>query len=171
MRKRLSYRLSGRKTGAQVRLIVVAIVSCLGSSGNLSGAEPGQEVPLRLSVYAARACGWVGRDGLFYGLSVELWRHVAEDLHFAYRLTLVSQMDVLLTGLERGEFDAAIGAITITPGRLARVDFSYPTHRSGVAVAFSKQAGPVSAILSYGTGVKELSFLIVVIFVLLLLIG
>jgi polar amino acid transport system substrate-binding protein len=80
-------------------------------------------------------------------------------------------MDVILAGLERGEFDAAIGAITTTPGRLARVDFSYPTHRSGVAVAFSKEAGPIAAVLSYGAGVKELSFLIVVILALLLLIG
>lgn len=134
------------------------------------GAEPG-DTPLRVAVYDVAPYGWVGRDGLFSGLSVELWRRVAEDLHLTYRLTLVSQMDAILTGLERGQFDAAIGAITITPGRLARVDFSYPTHRSGVAVAFPKQAGPIAAVLSYGAGVKELSFLIVLILALLLLIG
>ena len=52
-----------------------------------------------------------------------------------YRLIPVSQMETILQGLERNDYDAAIGAITITPGRLARVDFSYPAHRSGVAVA------------------------------------
>jgi ABC-type amino acid transport substrate-binding protein len=123
----------------------VALVCCLGRIGTISGAEPRPEVPLRVAVYDVAPYGWVGRDGLFSGLSVELWRRVAEDLHLTYQVTLVSQMDVILTGLERGEFDAAIGAITITPGRLARVDFTYPTHRSGVVVAFPKEAGPLAA--------------------------
>ena len=171
MRKRLSNLRSGRRTPARARLIAVALICCLDYIGTTSGAELGPEVPLRVAVYDVAPYGWVGRDGLFSGLSVELWRRVAEDLHLTYRLTLVSQMDAILTGLERGQFDAAIGAITITPGRLARVDFSYPTHRSGVAVAFPKQAGPIAAVLSYGAGVKELSFLIVVILALLLLIG
>jgi len=39
----------------------------------------------------------------------------------------LSQMSDLLSGLESGAYDVAIGAITITPERLARVDFSYPT--------------------------------------------
>jgi hypothetical protein len=42
----------------------------------------------------------------------------------------VAQMSDLLSGLEAGAYDIAIGAITITPERLARVDFSYPAHRS-----------------------------------------
>ena len=171
MRKRLSNLLSGRRTPARARLIIIALICCLGRIGTISGAEPGSEVAVRVVVYDVAPYGWVGRDGLFYGLSVELWRRVAEHLHLTYRLTLVPQMDVILTGLERGQFDAAIGAITITPGRLARVDFSYPTHRSGVAVAFPKEAGPIAAVLSYGAGVRELSFLIVVILALLLLIG
>ena len=139
MRKRLSNLLSGRRTPARARLIIIALICCLGRIGTISGAEPGPEVAVRVAVYDVAPYGWVGRDGLFYGLSVELWRRVAEHLHLTYRLTLVPQMDVILTGLERGQFDAAIGAITITPGRLARVDFSYPTHRSGVAVAFPKK--------------------------------
>jgi hypothetical protein len=56
---------------------------------------------------------------------VDLWRRVAEDLRVNYRLTAVSQMDAITTGLENRQFDVAIGAITITPERLTRVDFSY----------------------------------------------
>jgi len=108
---------------------------------------------------------------LYSGVSVDLWRRVAEDLHLHYRFTPVSQMDVVLTGLERGQFDAAIGAITITPERLARVDFSYPAHRSGVAVALPRETGPIAALMSYGAIVNELGSLIVVILALLLLIG
>ena len=83
----------------------------------------------------------------------------------------VSQMEAILQGLERNEFDAAIGAITITPERLARVDFSYPAHRSGVAVAVRKDSGPVAAFLRYGAVVGELSPLIALTLALLLAMG
>ncbi len=59
-------------------------------------------------------------------------------------------MEAILQGLERNDYDAAIGAITITPGRLARVDFSYPAHRSGVAAAVRKDSGPLAAFQNYG---------------------
>jgi ABC-type amino acid transport substrate-binding protein len=80
-------------------------------------------------------------------------------------------MDEVLAGLEGGKFDIAIGAITITPERLIRVDFSYPAHRSGVAVAFSSKAGPVAAIGFYATAVRQHISLISVTVGLLVLTG
>jgi len=127
--------------------------------------------PLRVAVYDVPPYGTVGSDGALSGLSVDLWRRVAEELEWEYRLTPVSQMETILSGLEQGRFDAAIGAITITPEREARIDFSYPTHRSGVAVALPKETGPLAAIVSYVTVAADLGTLIVGIFALLLLLG
>ena len=59
-----------------------------------------------------------------------------------YRLVPVTQMEAILQGLERKDYDVAIGAITITPARLARVDFSYPTHRRGPRLRPSKTPDP-----------------------------
>ena len=115
--------------------------------------------------------GSVDAEGLFSGASVDLWRRVAEDLHLTYRFIAVAQMGDVITGVERGQFDAAIGAITITPDRLARVEFTYPAHRSGVAVAFPKQTGPIAAVMSYVAVVRELGSLIVFTLGLLVLIG
>ena len=80
-------------------------------------------------------------------------------------------MEEILKGLERKDYDAAIGAITITPARLARVDFSYPTHRSGVAVAVRQDTGPMAAFMSYGGVIAELAPLIVITFGLLIVMG
>jgi polar amino acid transport system substrate-binding protein len=80
-------------------------------------------------------------------------------------------MEAILGGLEQGRFDAAIGAITITPERAARVDFSYPAHRSGVAIALRKQTGAIFALTSYWTAVTEMGPLIIVILAMLILIG
>ena len=134
-------------------------------------AERRPTAPLRVAVYDVPPYGTVGSDGALSGLSVDLWRRVAEELEWEYRLTPVSQMETILSGLEQGRFDAAIGAITITPEREERVDFSYPTHRSGVAVALRKETGPLAAILSYGAAVADLGYLIVGILALLLLLG
>jgi polar amino acid transport system substrate-binding protein len=108
---------------------------------------------------------------MFSGASVDLWRRVAEDLHLTYRFIAVAQMEDVIAGVERGQFDAAIGAITITPDRLARVEFAYPAHRSGVAVALPKQTGPIAAVLSYLAVARELGSLIVLMLGLLVLIG
>jgi len=135
------------------------------------GAEPGSTMPLRVGVYDVEPYGGQGRDGVFVGASVDLWRRVAEHLNWQYQLTLVSQMSDLLSGLEKGAYDVAIGAVTITPERLARVDFSYPAHRSGVAVVFAKRTGAASALYEYSAALDELSSLILAIAIFLTVIG
>src|ERR1700727_1602257 len=136
-----------------------------------AGFAVAQEAPLRVAVYDAPPYGHVEPDGSIDGISVDLWRRVAENLGREYHLVPVSQMEEVLKGLERKDYDAAIGAITITPARLARVDFSYPAHRSGVAVAVRHDAGPMSALASYGSVLGELTPLVALTFALLIVMG
>jgi polar amino acid transport system substrate-binding protein len=130
-----------------------------------------QEAPLKVAVYDAPPYGHVEPDGSIDGVSVDLWRRAAETLGREYRLVPVAQMEEILKGLERKDYDAAIGAITITPARLGRVDFSYPTHRSGVAVAVRQDTGPMAALASYGSVLGELAPLIALTFGLLIVMG
>ena len=163
-----------RCLGSLFRLLLVLVAFGASLTAPLDCAlavERRPTAPLRVAVYDVPPYGTVGSDGALSGLSVDLWRRVAEELEWEYRLTPVSQMETILSGLEQGRFDAAIGAITITPEREARIDFSYPTHRSGVAVALPKETGPLAAIVSYVTVAADLGTLIVGIFALLLLLG
>ncbi|HKM70988.1 MAG TPA: transporter substrate-binding domain-containing protein, partial [Stellaceae bacterium] len=125
MRKRSRNLRSGRRIATQSRLIAIALAVCLVGAAARSGAERAPDEPLRVAVYDVPPYGSVDTEGLFSGASVDLWRRVAEDLHLTYRFIAVAQMEDVITGVERGQFDAAIGAITITPARLARVEFSY----------------------------------------------
>jgi hypothetical protein len=59
----------------------------------------------------------------------------------------------------------------MTPERAARVDFSYPAHRSAVAVALRKETGPLPALTSYGAAVAELTPLIMLAMMMLVFIG
>jgi polar amino acid transport system substrate-binding protein len=153
-------------------LAVLAFGVCLAVS-IASAVAAGQREPetLRVAVYDVPPYGYVDTDGSISGVSVDLWRRVAEQMEWSFRLIPVADMESILSGLEQGRFDAAIGAITITPERAARVDFSYPAHRSGVAIAVRKETGPIFALTSYWTAVSELSPLILVILVMLIVIG
>jgi polar amino acid transport system substrate-binding protein len=135
------------------------------------GGEPRETESLRVAVYDVPPYGYVETDGSISGVSVDLWRRVAERMEWTFKLIPVSDMESILGGLEQGRFDAAIGAITITPERAARVDFSYPTHRSGVAIALRRETGPLFALMSYGGVLSELSPLIFIILTMLVLIG
>ena len=137
----------------------------------LAAGAAAEEAPLKVAVYDLPPYGHVEPDGAIDGASVDLWRRTAQAIGRDYRLIPVSQMEAILAGLEAHDYDAAVGAITITPARLARVDFTYPAHHSGVAVAVRKETGPVAAFLAYGAVVGELSPLIAITLALLVAMG
>jgi ABC-type amino acid transport substrate-binding protein len=152
----------------------IALAICLAgpaTPSSVAGAERAPDEPLRVAVYDVPPYGSADAAGLFSGASVDIWRRVAEDLHLSYRFVAVAQMEDVITGVEHGQFDAAIGAITITPDRLARVEFTYPAHRSGVAIALPKQTGPLAAVMSYVAVVRDLGSLIALTLGLLVVIG
>ena len=120
------------------------LARALALATSVAGGAAADEAPLRVAVYDAPPYGHLEADGSISGVSVELWRRTAEMLGRKYRLIPVGEMKAVIEGVARNDYDAAIGAITITPERLARVDFSYPAHRSGVAVALRKESGPLA---------------------------
>jgi polar amino acid transport system substrate-binding protein len=154
-----------------VVLATLGLGGCFAAAVCAYGAEEHETGPLRIAVYDVPPYGYVDADGSISGVSVDLWRRVAERMEREFKLIPVSDMESILGGLEQGRFDAAIGAITITPEREERVDFSYPAHRSGVAVALRKGSGPLFALMSYGAAVFELGFLILAMLAMLVLIG
>ena len=146
-----------------------ALILLAAVASPFSAAEPVRT----LHVAAYDAAPYAARDanGLFWGDSVDLWRRVAEDQHWNYDLTLVGPMEDVIGGVAAGRFDVAIGAITITPDRLAQVGFSYPSHRSGVAVAVARQSGLAAILTRYGAVVSHLGVLILLMLGLLLMTG
>jgi polar amino acid transport system substrate-binding protein len=149
-----------------VRRLAIALVSLV-----FAGFAVAQDAPLKVAVYDVPPYRHVEPDGSIDGLSADLWRRAAENLGRKYHLVPVAQMEEILKGLEQKDYDAAIGAITITPARLARVDFSYPAHRSGVAVAVRENTGPMTALTSYGSVLGELTPLVALTFALLIVMG
>lgn len=141
--------------------LVFCLVPCLA----LASAAPARadSPALTVAVYDLAPYGAREPGGAFSGASVDLWRRVAEQAGLTYHLVAVSRMNAVLGGLRDGRYDLAIGAITITPERAALVDFSYPAHRSGVAVATRREGGPLRAVLAFVHVAREMTSLLIVV--------
>ena len=73
--------------------------------------------------------------GEWSGVSVDLWRKIADQLKLKYRFVEMASMTSLLDGLAQGDLDVAVAAITVTPAREQQIDFTVPYFRTGTGVA------------------------------------
>jgi len=93
-------------------------------------------------------------DGALYGISIDLWRKLAERLHLRYRFSVQPTVEAMVTGVAEGRFDAAIAAMTVTASRARIVDFTQPFYSTGLGVAIStgesRWTSVSRALLSYG---------------------
>ncbi|WP_109809482.1 transporter substrate-binding domain-containing protein [Sphingosinithalassobacter portus] len=76
-------------------------------------------------------------DGGWSGLAIDLWSQVAEENGIAYQLR-ETDLSGMVEGVASGDFDASVGALTITPGREAKVDFTHPYYTTGFGIAVDK---------------------------------
>ena len=72
-------------------------------------------------------------DGSWSGISIELWRRIAADLHLNYRFEEVS-LDELINGTAAHRLDAGIAAITVTATRAESVDFTQPYYATSLGI-------------------------------------
>lgn len=68
------------------------------------------------------------------GLSIEVWRRVAEHNHWAYAFQRVDTTEQLLTMVASGEVDVGVGPTSITAERALRVAFSQPYQDASLAI-------------------------------------
>ena len=78
-------------------------------------------------------------DGVWSGISIDLWRHVAEQLDLRYRFKETT-LQGLIEGTANGSLDAAVAALTVTSDREQVVDFTQPFYTTGLGIAVPKRA-------------------------------
>ena len=72
--------------------------------------------------------------GEWSGLAIDLWRDVARDQGLRYRFAEASLAD-MVDGVADGRYAASVGALTVTPAREARIDFTHPFYTTGFGIA------------------------------------
>jgi polar amino acid transport system substrate-binding protein len=94
------------------------------------------------------------------GLSVEVWREVAQRVDVRFQLESVDTIDEALRMVAAGELDAAVGPISITAKRARAVRFTQPYFHSSLAIVAPSNSGGVWQVVKpfisraflYGTG-------------------
>lgn len=125
--------------------LTVGLIACRQRPPSPAETPP-LEFPLGGSWRVATATGFFPfvqqpQPGRFEGFDVDLMEAIATVA--GVRLTWQKlPFGSLIATVESGQAEVAIGAIAITPERLARVNFSQPYFESGVAIA---QAGQFTA--------------------------
>ena len=76
-----------------------------------------------------------GGDGTLHGISIDLWRRIADRLQLRYQFSEQATVQALLAGTAEGSFDAAIAALTVTAARDRIVDFTQPFYATGLGIA------------------------------------
>jgi ABC-type amino acid transport substrate-binding protein len=74
-------------------------------------------------------------DGTWTGISIDLWRRIADEKQLRYRLVETETVPQLIEGVAVGKFDVAVAALTVTAAREEIVDFSAPFYSTGLGIA------------------------------------
>jgi ABC-type amino acid transport substrate-binding protein len=75
--------------------------------------------------------------GEWTGLSIDLWKHIAGQLHLPYQFKETT-LQGLIDETAAAKLDGAIAAITVTEKREEAVDFTQPYYASGLGIAVAK---------------------------------
>lgn len=141
----------------------VAAVGCagLGNAQTVAGL-PDRE--LVIGTKEAPPFAMKSGDGAWQGISIELWRRVADELRLRYRFEEEPTVQGLIDGVAAGRFDAAVAAITPTAARERVVDFTQTYYASGLGIAVSIEREPgwrpvTRAIFSFGFAQAVLALL------------
>ncbi|CAN0602175.1 unnamed protein product, partial [Ectocarpus sp. 12 AP-2014] len=98
-----------------------ALVLLTLAAGQLSA----QSEPLKVGITPVPPFVVEAESGEWEGISVDLWREVADGIGRDYTLVPLSFRD-LLAQVESGDIDVAVGALTMTAEREAKFDFTHP---------------------------------------------
>lgn len=101
--------------------------------GALPHAVGAQRSLLEVGTKEAPPFSYRDSAGDWQGISVELWRRLADDQGLDFRWQ-EADVEGLLSGLQDGSLDIAVGALTVTAEREERIDFTHPYFSSGLGV-------------------------------------
>lgn len=101
-------------------------------------AQPAAGRKLVVGTRVAPPFAMKNAEGQWEGISIDLWRHVAERLNLRYRFEERDTVAALVEAVSAGQVDAAAAALTVTAGRRQVMDFTQPFFSTGLGVAVSR---------------------------------
>ncbi len=138
-------------------LVVFALLCAILLSGAAALAQNAGEREVVVGTRVSPPFAMKAEDGAWEGISIDLWRRVADQLHLRYRIEQHGSVQDLLDAVTSGKIDIAVGALTVTADRRKVMDFTQPFFSTGLGVAVPR--GGLSAWLPLVRTFLSLRFL------------
>jgi polar amino acid transport system substrate-binding protein len=131
----------GGSAGTCAVIVALALAVMLAQVPPVRAQTPGQleARELIIGTKVAPPFAMKAEDGTWRGISIDLWRRIAEQMHLRYRFQETTLQD-LIDGVAAGKFDAAVAALTVTGLRQRVVDFTQPFYSTGLGIAATSDA-------------------------------
>jgi len=152
-----------------MRLLLILLVMSFGFQTFVHAKE---HSPIQLEIGTKLAPPFTiqNQQGVWEGLSIELWQEIEKELAYSSSYHDYTLND-LIQKLKEGEIDVAVAALTVTKDRETQFDFTHPFFVSGLGIATSsKSEGSWFLVLSRLIS-EDFIKVIAILFVILLLTG
>jgi len=110
-------------------------------------------------------------DGIFKGLSIDLWDKIALELKIPYKYVEYSDIISIIRALEYNELDISINPLTNSPQRIELLQVSQPFYISSVGVATTTSSRSKLNIFINNFFSKDFLTVVLLLIVILLFIG
>ena len=128
------------KICAVIMGIALSAASAQGPQARAQDASAPETRELVIGTKVAPPFAMKAKDGTWHGISIDLWRHIADQIHLRYRFQETT-LKGLIDGVADGSLDASVAAVTVTSPREQVVDFTQPFYNTGLGIAVTSDAG------------------------------
>jgi polar amino acid transport system substrate-binding protein len=136
--------LNNHRDGQSIHAVIAALAlgAVLAQAPRAVAETPGPSETRELVIGTKVAPPFAikAEDGTWHGISIDLWRHIADQIHLRYRFQETT-LKGLIDGVSEGSLDAAVAALTVTAPRHRVVDFTQPFYSTGLGIAVASDAG------------------------------
>ena len=122
-------------TSRRAAIVFALLLAVLGwpCAAAFAAPAPAASPPMLVATHEAPPFVVRKPDGSWSGLAIDLWRDVAKDQGLRYRL-VGTDLDDMVSGVASGRYGASVGALTVTPRRETRIDFTHPFYTTGFGI-------------------------------------
>lgn len=124
-----------RMIPALASAVLILVRPCSAQSTDSATGPAASQQELVIGAKQAPPFAMKDADGNWEGISIDLWRRVADELHLRHRIAEEPDVQVLIDGVAGGNFDLAVAALTVTAARERIIDFTEPFYVTGLGIA------------------------------------
>ncbi len=126
--------------------IFFALSLCFAQEAQEANLDSSENKVLLVGIKEAEPFSFKNFSGEWEGISVDLWKGVANELELDYTFEEATLAE-MLSGVAEGNFDAAVGALTITAKREESLDFTHPFYTTGLSIAVRDESVGILQVL------------------------